>query len=255
MSSHPHFSDSETRAVGLKGFLKLPQFISGRAETRTLRAWLPSPQALSPGRTPQGGRGQSTEPHSAQESWGIQDPLAQRPEAPRVQVPSPSSPTDTLHTQRHTPLLIVPLSHPRTHVHVDTRMAHTCTHLHTCSTHARRHAHTVHACASAQMQVCGQTRVHMHMHTCALPRAQMHAHMRVHTHTRVSLAPGTGCRKPSAAQAFFTSAFPKFALRKLRQPPGSPSLSRAPDHIPSLPSFSGTWRTMTKIREQGTQST
>lgn len=182
MSSHPHFSDSETRAVGLKGFLKLPQFISGRAETRTLRAWLPSPQALSPGRTPQGGRGQSTEPHSAQESWGIQDPLAQRPEAPRVQVPSPSSPTDTLHTQRHTPLLIVPLSHPRTHVHVDTRMAHTCTHTCTHAAHTHTDTHTqfmrvrAHRCRYAGRHACTCicTRAHCHAHRCTRTCACTH---------------------------------------------------------------------------------
>lgn len=52
------------------------------------------------------------------------------------------------------------------------------------------------------------------------------------------LASGTGCRKHSAAQAFFTSTSPKFALRKLA-PEVLPSVSRAPDHIPSHPDFSG----------------
>lgn len=206
MSSHPHFSDSEIRAVGLKGFLKLPQFISGRAETRTLRAWLPSPQALSPGRTPQGGRGRSTEPHSARESWGIQDPLAQRPEAPRGQVPSPSSPTDTLHTQRHTPLLLVPLSRPRTHAHADTHARHT--HAHMQHTHARRHAHTAHACARTQTQVCGQTRVHVHTHACTYIRT--HAHCHAHRCTRTPACPwplGPAAGSPQLPKPFSLQLF------------------------------------------------
>ena len=72
-----------------------------------------------------------------------------------------------------------------------------------------------------------------------IPSAHIIIHRERHTesHTyahrlgRKPPAPGTGCRKSSAAQAFFTSAFPKFALRKLLPPWSSPlSLTHSRPH-------------------------
>ena len=111
------------------------------------------------------------------------------------------------------------------HIHVDTHMrcTHGDTYAHTCTdAHVHVDMHTAHACRHPQ-----RTQLNTH----ALTRTQMHTCACMHTHTHVPRAAGTGCRKPSAAQAFFTSAFPKFALRKLRPPPGSPlSLTRSRPH-------------------------
>lgn len=67
------------------------------------------------------------------------------------------------------------------------------------------------------------------------------------------VASGTGCRKHSAAQAFFTSVFPKFALRNLLLGV-LPSLSRAPDHIPSHPDFSGSLKNSDPTKGSGKEA-
>lgn len=87
-------------------------------------------------------------PLSAPQLWGVQDLLAQPAEAPRRPVPCYRTPTDTVHTQRHTAPLILSLSHPHAHT------VHVCTHgpVHTCV-----HTRAAQVCTHAQVHACVQT--------------------------------------------------------------------------------------------------
>lgn len=138
-------------------------------------------------------------PHSAWQLWGVQDLLAQPAETPRRPVPCYRTPTDTIHTQRHTAPLILSLSHPHAHtVHVCTHAPvhtclqthmrssamHTCTGAHMCAdAHAQvSYAHT-HRCTRTCRRTCSAHAAHTyaHPHTDAHPRTQMHTRMCTYT--------------------------------------------------------------------------